>query len=923
MRHFLVQATPIQSFLANEEMPLLARSENCFMIQNTWNLVPHVTKASDLPHEMGSAGPMDAQIYPLLKGISDCGREVAAPVVLWENSGGDYTGSRWLFVNQIINETFWDHDGFKHLMNWASFAARGVTQLSLKPNYASYEPGEKATLTLQAQYLGMEQLHEPWTLFLSIVKDGNDELAWYHSMELVITKEIRFLRIPIPVTIESGYYRIECHAELKNGEKRILRQGFWGFDAELLAKGNFIQTGRDYFIKDDKPLPVVGMTYMTSDVARKFLFLPNAHVWDKDMAQMKQAGINWIRTGLWTAYRNVMQVDGHVSEEVLRAIDAFLLTSKKHGLQTTFTFFSFTPETWEGVNPYLDPRSVEAQKRFIRTIVMRHQHTKHIDWDLINEPSMFDPKMIFANGPRSCHDQYEHSAYVEWLKERHGSIESLQERWNMTPDQLPDFSEVKIPKADEINFDVQDMHQGKNGTRWLDYTLFSMDMLNRWSEQLVRTIKEICPAHLVTVGQDEALGAQRPSPFFYAEKVDYTTVHSWWLNDHLVWDGVFAKTANKPNLVQETGIMYVETPEGRAKRSEEELRNILERKYAYAFSTGGAGAVQWLWNTNFYMDNANESHIGALRADGTEKPEANVSYDFGAFMGEIRDLFQNRALEDIAVVFPYSNDFSNRQLAFDATTKATRVLSYEMNLPFRAVSEYHLDELAENPAKLIIWPSAHNIDDVAFESLIQIVKQSGATLLISGALGIDAYWRKTDRMNDLVGERHLGNVLREESMLLQGRCYPISFGQRRIAEVSKESLVSETGASAVLEWTIGSGKLIWCPLPVELGERNEPITALYKYAIDSAAITDELEWIEGGHLPGVYGRKLSFESGSLYIFVSEYAVSTQIKVKDRKTGSVYSFKLEKERSVLFASDDRGQLRAVYRPTEVDVTVLNK
>ena len=157
----------------------------------------------------------------------------------------------------------------------------------------------------------------------------------------------------------------------------------------------------------------------------------------------------------------------------------------------------------------------------------------------------------------------------------------------------------------------------------------------------------------MTVGQDEALGAQRPSPFFYGEAVDYTTVHSWWLNDHLLWDGIFAKTADKPNVVQETGIMYVETPDGFAKRSEEEFRAMLERKYAYAFAAGGAGAVQWIWNTNFYMDNANESHIGALRADGTEKPEADVSYRFGSFMEGIRDLFRERELEDVAVVFPY------------------------------------------------------------------------------------------------------------------------------------------------------------------------------------------------------------------------------------------------------------------------------
>ncbi|MFH5181656.1 hypothetical protein ACHHV8_02935 [Paenibacillus sp. TAB 01] len=115
-------------------------------------------------------------------------------------------------------------------------------------------------------------------------------------------------------------------------------------------------------------------------------------------------------------------------------------------------------------------------------------------------------------------------------------------------------------------------------------------MHNRWAAQLIETIRSIQPKQLVTVGQDEGLGGQRPSPFFYAEAVDYTTVHSWWRMDDLVWDGVFTKDAFKPNLIQETGIMYVETPDGRAKRSEAELRNILERKYAYAFSTGGAGA---------------------------------------------------------------------------------------------------------------------------------------------------------------------------------------------------------------------------------------------------------------------------------------------------------------------------------------------
>lgn len=922
-----VIAAPIEKLSAHSDIPLLQGKEAMFEVSGTWNLVPHVTKTSDLPHQMGSAGPMDAQLYPLLKGVSSEGREVAAPIVLWENMNGKFGGARWLFVNQPLTEQFWQSGGIQELHRWADYCAAGVTNLWLKPNYASFEPGERAMLTLQVEQLGRyaEQTNSAvsWSFSIVVQHENQPEQRWTSSLNVEAANKQQIIRIPVALTLVTGYYKVECRAESSSGEVRMLQQGFWGFDQALLAEGNPVRSERDYFVKDGRPMPVVGMTYMTSDVARKFLFLPNASVWDRDMAQMRKAGINWIRTGIWTAYRNIMQVDGHASEEVLRSIDAFLLTAKRHDLQITFTFFSFTPETWEGENPYLDPRSVEAQKRFIRAIVSRHKQSKHVDWDLINEPSMFDPPRIFSDGPRSARDSFEKAAYAAWLKERHGSVELLQKLWNMTPEQLPSFEAALPPEPEDINFDVQDMHQGKKGTRWLDYALFSMDMHNRWAKELYDTIKDECPDHMVTVGQDEALGAQRPSPFFYGEAVDYTTVHSWWLNDHLVWDSIFAKTADKPNLVQETGIMYVETPEGRAKRSEQELRSILERKYAYAFATGGAGAVQWIWNTNFYMDNANESHIGALRADGTEKPEADVSYDFGRFMEESRDLFTGRELEDTAVVFPYSNDFSNRKLAFDATTKATRVLAYELNKPFRGVSEYHLNELEANPAKLVIVPSAHNIDDAAFDRLLGYIEQSGATLLITGPTSLDAYWRPVERHSDLLGARELVNVRREEMLRIGDRMLPVSYGNRRIAQVWKEARVgaAEADDNQLIEISHGKGRILWCPLPIELNDRIEPISAIYQYALAAAGCSEELKWIKGGHLPGVYGRKLTFQDGALLTFVSEFSMDVEIEVQDPATGISYEFMLEKERSVLFAVDNNGGLLSVYRPDQVDVSVL--
>ncbi|OWA33337.1 glycoside hydrolase [Saccharibacillus sp. O16] len=947
----------------------------------TWNLVPHTTRDADLPEQMGSAGTMSTKITPLLRAYDAANRPVAAPAVLWEQVRGPFAGSRWVFVNRPLNALLTEGEGLNALTRWAAFCGREAVELSLAPHSAVYEPGERARLTLRTQVIrragapadlpafagqgeaaaqlfaggrvgriarttaegqippdmqtsgstsevdtaseaAVSEVAAPapgtWTFELSVA-DPDGETVFTHKLNQIVTTDWTTQNIPIPVDIQPGLYTVTCTARSVEGEVRVLTQGFWGRDEALLASGSPISANRDYFVQDGRPLPIVGMTYMASDVARKFLFLPNAAVWDCDMAAMAKAGINWIRTGIWTAYRNIMQVDGYPSEEVLRAIDAFFLTAAKHNLHVTFTFFSFTPETWEGRNPYLDPQSVEAQKRFIRSIVSRHTSATHVDWDLINEPSMFDPAKIFSAGPRSMRDEYERAAFVTWLKKRHESIHQLREHWNMTPEQLPSFEAAVIPEAEEINFDVQDMHQGKKGTRWLDYALFSVEMHSAWAAELTASIKQLVPNQLVTVGQDEALGAQRPSPLFYEDAVDYTTVHSWWLNDSLVWDGVFAKTPDKPNVIQETGIMYVETPDGRAKRSELELRNFLERKYAYAFSTGGAGAIQWIWNTNFYMDNANESHIGALRADGTEKPEADVSYDFGRFMAEIRDLFVGRKLEDVAAVYPYSNDYSNRAFAVEATNRMTRVLTYGLKLPFRAVSEYRLDSLKSHPAKLIFLPSPHNMDEDAMKKLLRIAKSTQATLVITGPAGLDAYWHESDRADKLLGIRTLHNVRREEMLDVNGRLLPVSFGNRRIAETLKEVPADAEGrADQVLDVPNGKGRVIWSPLPVELGAGDEPIAELYRYAAQQAGVVDDLEWLAGGELAGVYGRKLTFASGSLYVFVSEYAWDTEVRVRDRVTGASYAFTLDSERSVLFAADSAGVLTAVYRPDEVSV-----
>lgn len=156
-------------------------------------------------------------------------------------------------------------------------------------------------------------------------------------------------------------------------------------------------------------------------------------------------------------------------------------------------------------------------------------------------------------------------------------------------------------------------------------------------------------------------------------------------------------------------------------------------------------------------------------------------------------------------------------------------------------------------------------------------------------------------------------------MILNNQAHSVSFPDTRIAEVVKEVPVNGGKLNAVLEFSIGKGKLIWSPFPIELNERNEPLIALYNHAIAESNISPHLEWIEGDY-PGIYGRKLSLEDADLFVFVSEFGEDTTVKIKNPVNQVIFEFVLEAERSVPFATDRVGNIIGTYREREVTILV---
>jgi hypothetical protein len=692
-----------------------------------WSLQVRFTDMKDFPREHGSSGTRDATLRAQLYAYRE-ERPIAAPIVLIDRQCGSFAGGRWLLINAELTEPL-DPALLRNILRVAS---EGAFEFTARPTFACFYPGEQPSLLVRVR---SHRLRGEARLHVDMDRDSDSEAeidlapVWLNLEDSMP----RTLRIPLdslPIDFTPGFYALWCTLELPTGGVESLRVGFWVYDEELLTGGHPLTVNRDYFERDGEPYPVLGTTYMAGDTHRKFLFEPNPAVWDRDFAAMRAAGVNMVRTGLWTAWKRVMLDPGAVDEGVLRAFTAFLLTARAYDIPITFNFFAFWPEEWGGSNPYLDPRAISAQQELVAAFAHRFAEVDDLIWDFINEPSATSPAQVWSCRPN--YDTFERTAWAKWLRERARNFTSEEqaaenpeevwrERWRLTPNDPLDLPALE-------DFHDQHIFQGTHPTRVLDYRLFAQEVFNNWVRQMTAPIRANGNPHqMITVGQDEGGIGDRPNPHFFADVVDFTTNHTWWQNDDLIWDSVMTKTPGKPNLSQETGIMFYENLEGGYWYSPEDAANLLARKLLFAFAAGCAGAIQWLWNTNVYMDSDNEVGIGFHRADGTEKPELEVFRGVARFFRENRQYLKDRVLESTVVVIPHSNMFSVRNTADVVTRRVIHYLEYTLGIPTRTVSEYRMEQIGE-PA-CILLPSPRILTQACWEALLAKV-EAGATLIV-------------------------------------------------------------------------------------------------------------------------------------------------------------------------------------------------
>jgi hypothetical protein len=866
-------------FESNSDIPLVLPQ---FAWKQGFSPIIHLS-AVDLYNRGGSAGSIDSNLDALAWGSKD-GRRMSAPVIQIDHLRNGFDGGRWIFVDAELSSDFYNNAVAPELIRkLADQALRGAEEFTVGPVLPLYLPGEPVELDVQWNASRKGDA----AVLVSIQPEGQPTQFKTAPIPLPLSKPLAY-----PAPREKGLHIIS--AVLSVGEQtRTYHSAFWVRDLDYLRSGPKLGVNENYFQLDDNPLAVIGTTYMSSDVQRLYFDHPNVYVWDRDFSQIHDAGLNMIRTGWWTGWDKFADENGVPYERTLRTLEAYLMTARKYGLPVQFNFFAFLPEVLGGVNPYLDPEAIRKQKILVASVAARFHDVPFLAYDLINEPSF--SKHLWTMRPNG--DWIETQKWNDWLNKHYSTREALAAAWNVPITAV----QGTIALPEDVDFNPRGMYNGHNSLKIYDYEMFAQESFAGWVRAMSDGIRDSGSQQLITVGQDEGGFQDRLSPAFFSPYVDFTTNHSWWQNDSILWDSLVAKQPGKAMLIQETGLQRELNLDESSRRSPENEAALFERKVAMSF-VQGSGAIEWLWNTNSYMTEGNETPIGALRADGTEKPEATVMRNFAKFATALSPHLNNPEASQVAVIASQAAQYSAiSDTQIEAQRKAVRALAYYDRLTPYLIYENQINKMGS--PKLAILPSAQALGEVAWQQLLKYV-DGGGNLLITGPVDRDEHWQKVDRAAKLLPDAHTipltyhnATVFPQDASpaanLQRLRNSPLSFDLQ--AQGSRESVRFRN--ASFTEINHGKGRIFWAAEPVELAAGDQATADVYSYVAGRVGIQPQFE-LATPLSSGVMAYPVTLEDSVLYVFVSDSAQDSNIDLRDKATGVRISLNLPAENAAL-------------------------
>ena len=463
------------------------------------------------------------------------------------------------------------------------------------------------------------------------------------------------------------------------------------------------------------------------------------------------------------------------------------------------------------------------------------------------------------------------------------------------PNQWSTFDSVPLPEPSDLNYN---RYRNPNEVRALDYNLFAQEMFSGWAHGMVEAIRGAGSTQLINIGQDEGGVTDRVLNQFYSTSgVSFTTNHTYWQDDALLWDSVVAKRPGIPNITGETGYQPVWAPDGTWRYDELTGLGLEERKWALGFAAGSSGALQWDWDR--------EVDFGIERSDGSAKLWENMMRDLGRFAEQAAPSATGLILPQVAIVLPQSLQLSvyNHE-ALEAQQTAVRVLYNYDHAAAYAVGEYQIETLGS--PRLIILPSAYGLTEAAWSAIEARVRE-GAVLLASGPFDGDAHLHPTRRAADAgISYTTVPLELRDQTFRWAGEPLTLTYGGMKTTTLSRAQLSDNRDW---VEQPLGKGKILFSALPLELNDRLDSVAAVYAYALKAAGV--ENAYTTTMQDPGILICPTEFPHATLYVLTSE-TNEPNVSFRDQRSGKTFTGNLEPGRAALLLVGDDGARIASYR-----------
>ena len=235
--------------------------------------------------------------------------------------------------------------------------------------------------------------------------------------------------------------------------------------------------------------------------------------------------------------------------------------------------------------------------------------------------------------------------------------------------------------------------------------------------------------------------------------------------------------------------------------------------------------------------------------------------------------------------------FLPRSFAPEATRRCVRAMYYHCGVPMQAVSEYKVPEYLDE-AKLIIIPSPVVLAEKSWVALVERIGR-GATVVLSGALDLDglpASKFSTQPVKNVP-------VAESEIITINGQEYRVRYEGEKMQRLEKAVDRSSSG-QPVQPFNVpyDTGRLVWSPLPLELGDSMGALAAFYNFALSATRISPIFAVTP--QTPDVLILPSLFRDVVLYAFVSETDRDTQMQVTHLESRTPFSVSVPAQRTAM-------------------------